>query len=90
MLSHSPQRKKSLFLQNFPPGSKGPKGPYSSLEGRDRPPLRFFICVFQSPLPPRAELTPFAGGKGVVGDNGDITLGKKGWAPGDVARSNGV
>jgi hypothetical protein len=78
---------KSPCLQIFLPGSKGPKGPYSSPEGRDRPPLRFFICVFQSP--PTAELMPLTGGKGVWGDKGDMTR-DEGIDPGEVERSNGA
>ena len=81
---------KSPVLQKLPPGSKGPKGPYSSLGGRDRPPLRFFICVFHSPLPPIAELTPFVEGKGALEDIGEIKLGEGGSPPGGIVSSNGA
>jgi len=61
----------NVLLQNFLPGSNGPNGPYSSADGRDRPPLRFFIWVFQS-SPPTAVLRTFMG-NGMLGLMGDIT-----------------
>lgn len=72
--------------QNFDPGSNGPNGPYSCLP--ERPPLRFFACVFHSPPTPELTAPTPVGVEGDIGCNSGAVVGVV--EPGEVDLDNGV